>query len=412
MSQTNESTLSVADIFKNLEDPYPLYQRLREADPVYWDERAKSWVLTRYADNAAALRDPRYTVMGFMSNTSWIPEDIRPTLEPPLRAVSRQMLFQDPPDHTRLRGLVAKAFTPRMIESLRPVIQRVTNELLDQAEAKGHMELIREFAFPLPAIIIATMLGVPPEDREQFNRWSSYFGRLLDGGDFSLESVFEAVSEVSDFLDYFRSIIHARRALPKDDLMQAMIDAEEQGDALSEDELLGNCILILAAGHGTTTHLIGNGTLALLRHPDQVRLLQEQPSLVTNAVTELLRYDSPVQLTSRHAKEALQIGGKQVSLGQEVIMLLGAANHDPEQFADPDRLMLSRQENRHLSFGLGVHFCLGAPLARVEGEIAFSSLFKRFPNLHLETDEVEWQQSIVFRGLKQLPVNLRRVTGE
>ena len=407
MSQTHNSTLSVADITRHLENPYPLYQQLRETDPVYWDERANSWVLTRYTDVAAVLRDPRYTVMGFMSNTSWIPEDMRPTLEPPLRAVSRQMLFQDPPDHTRLRGLVAKAFTPRMIESLRPVIQRVTDELLDEAEAKGHMELIREFAFPLPAIIIATMLGVPPEDREKFNRWSSYFGRLLDGGDFSLESVFEAVSEVSDFLDYFRSIIHARRAVPKDDLMQAMIDAEEQGDALSEEELLGNCILILAAGHGTTTHLIGNGTLALLRHPDQAQVLREQPSLIQNAVTELLRYDSPVQLTSRRAKEALQIDGKQVSAGQEVIMLLGAANHDPEQFANPDQLLLTRQENRHLSFGLGVHFCLGAPLARVEGEIAFSTLFKRFPHLRLETEEVEWQPSIVFRGLKALPVSLR-----
>ena len=198
------------------------------------------------------------------------------------------MLFQDPPDHTRLRGLVAKAFTPRMIESLRPLISRVTNELLDQAEAKGRMEVIGDFAFPLPAIIIATMLGVPPEDRDQFNRWSSYFGRLLDGGDFSLEGVFEAVSEISDFLDYFRTIIRARRATPKDDLLQAMIDAEEQGDALSEEELLGNCILLLAAGHGTTTHLIGNGTLALLRHPDQAQLLQEQPSLVPNAVAELL----------------------------------------------------------------------------------------------------------------------------
>jgi cytochrome P450 len=407
MSQTNESSLSVANIFQHLENPYSLYEQLREADPVYWDERAKSWVLTRYTDVAAALRDPRYTVMGFMSNTSWIPEDMRPTLEPPLRAVSRQMLFQDPPDHTRLRGLVAKAFTPRMIESLRPVIQRVTDELLDQAEAKGHMELIGEFAFPLPAIIIATMLGVSPEDREQFNRWSSYFGRLLDGGDFSLESIFEAVTEVSDFLDYFRSIMHARRAAPKDDLMQAMIDAEEQGDALSEEELLGNCILILAAGHGTTTHLIGNGTLALLRHPDQAQVLREKPALIQNAVTELLRYDSPVQLTSRHAKEALQIGGKQVNSGQEVIMLLGAANHDREQFADPDRLLLARQENRHLSFGLGVHFCLGAPLARVEGEIAFSTLFKRFPNLRMETDEVKWQQSVVFRGLRELPVSFQ-----
>jgi hypothetical protein len=204
MSQTPDGTLSVADIIQHLANPYPLYQQLRELDPVYWDQRANSWVLTHSADVASALRDPRYTVMGFMSDTSWIPADMRPTLEPPLRAVSRQMLFQDPPDHTRLRGLVAKAFTPRMIESLRPVIQQVTNELLDQAEKKGHMEVIQEFAFPLPAIIIATMLGVPPEDRDRFNRWSSYFGRLLDGGDFSLEKVFEAVSEVSDFLHYFR----------------------------------------------------------------------------------------------------------------------------------------------------------------------------------------------------------------
>ena len=406
MSQTHDDTLSVADIFQHLDNPYPLYHQLRALDSVYWDERANSWVLTRYADAAAALRDHRFTVMGFMSDTSWIPDDMRPTLEPPLRAVSRQMLFQDPPDHTRLRGLVAKAFTPRMIESLRPVIQQVANELLAQAEAKGQMEVIQDFAVPLPAIIIATMLGVPPGDREQFNHWSSYFGRLLDGGDFSLEGVLEAVSEVSDFLDYFRAIIHVRRTAPKDDLLQAMINAEEQGEALSEEELLGNCILLLAAGHGTTTHLIGNGTLALLRNPDQLQLLKEQPALVSSAVAELLRYDSPVQLTSRRAKEAMQIGGKQVSRGQEVIMMLGAANHDPVQFADPDHLLLARPENRHLSFGLGVHFCLGAQLARVEGEIAFSTLFKRFPHLRLEMDAVKWQSSMVFRGLRQLPVSI------
>jgi cytochrome P450 len=406
LSQAHSDAPSVADIIEHLENPYALYQQMRELDPVYWDERANGWVLTRYADVAAALRDPRYTVRGFMSDTSWIPEEMRPMFEPPLRAVSRQMLFQDPPDHTRLRGLVAKAFTPRMIDSLRPVIQQVTNELLDQAEAKGQMEVIQDFAFPLPAIIIATMLGVPPEDREQFNRWSSYFGRLLDGGDFTLESIVEAVSEVSDFLDYFRALIRERRTAPKDDLLQAMINAEEQGETLSEEELLGNCILLLAAGHGTTTHLIGNGTLAMLRHPDQLRLLQERPDLLPGAVSELLRYDSPVQLTSRRTKEALQIGGKRVNEGQEVIMLLGAANHDPEQFIEPDRLLLTRTENRHLSFGLGVHFCLGAPLARVEGEIAFGTLFKRFPHLRLAMDTLEWQPSIVFRGLTRLPVYL------
>ena len=405
MAQAHDGTLSVADIIQHLDNPYPLYHRLRALDGVYWDERANSWVLTRYADVAAALRDPRLSVTGFMSDTGWIPDEMRPTLEPPLRAVSRQMLFQDPPDHTRLRGLVAKAFTPRMIKSLRPVIEQVANELLDQVEAQGQMEVIQDFAFPLPAIIIATMLGVPPEDREQFNRWSSYFGRLLDGGDFSLEGVFEAVSEVSDFMDYFRGIIRARRTVPRDDLVQAMMNAQEQGDTLSEEELLGNCILLLAAGHGTTTHLIGNGTLALLRNAEQLELLREQPALISSAVAELLRYDGPVQLTSRHAREAMRIGGKQVSAGQEVIMLLGAANHDPAQFADPDRLVFARPENRHLAFGLGVHFCLGAPLARLEGEIAFSTLLRRFPHPRLETDAVEWMRSLVFRGLQRLPVS-------
>ena len=268
------------------------------------------------------------------------------------------------------------------------------------------IELIREFASPLPAIVIATMLGVPPGDRDQFNTWSGHFGTLLDMSNSTLEDIFQAISGVSEFLEYFRHIIRQRRTAPKDDLMQAMINAEEQGDKLSEEELLGNCVLILAAGHGTTIYLIGNGTLALLRNPDQLAQLQAHPTLISSAVPELLRYDGPVQLTSRRAKEDLYIGDKAISAGQEVIMLLGAANHDPAQFSAPDQLNLTRPENRHLAFGLGIHFCLGAPLARVEGEIAFSTLVRRFPGLHLETDTVEWQPSVVFRGPKQLPIVL------
>lgn len=408
MSQAHDGTqslISLADALQPayLTNPYVLYQQLRALDPVYWDERSNSWVLTRYADVAASLRDARFSATGFMSDPSWIPDGMRDTLGPSMRALSRQMLFLDPPDHTRLRGLVAKAFTPRMVEALRPTIQRVAHELLDRVEANGYMEVIQDFAFPLPAIVIATMLGVPLEDREQFNRWSKFFGRLLDGGDFTLESAFQALSEVSDFLEYFRTLIRQRSTAPKDDLMQAMINAREQGDALNEDELLGNCILLLAAGHGTTTHLIGNGTLALLRNPAQRQQLQEQPGLISSAVAELLRYDGPVQLTSRHAKEDLEIGGKHIGAGQEVVMCVGAANHDPAQFSEPDQLNLSRQENKHLAFGLGIHFCLGAPLARVEGEIAFSTLVSRFPHLHPAIEEVEWQRSLVFRGLKSLP---------
>ncbi|HZS76348.1 MAG TPA: cytochrome P450 [Ktedonobacteraceae bacterium] len=411
MSQTNSQPLSLADGLQpqNLANPYPLYEQLRESGPVYWDERVGGWTVTGYAEVAALLRDGRLSASRFMIDTSWIPEGAREYLEPTARALSRQMLFRDPPDHTRLRMLVAKAFTPRMVEQLRPTITQIANELLDKAEGSGQMELMREFAYPLPAIVIATMLGVPPEDRDQFNRWSQHFGSLLDGGDYTMEGLFEAMVGVTEFIAYFRDMIHKRRTTPKDDLMQALIDAEERGDALNEDELLGNCVLLLAAGHGTTMHLIGNGTLALLRNPEQRNLLQkhlDDPAFLSLAVAELLRYESPVQMTSRNARESLEIGGKQVQAGQEVILCLGAANRDPAQFHDPDRLNLGRPENKHLAFGLGIHFCLGAPLARLEGEIAFSTLFRRFPHLRLATEEVEWLQSLVFRGLKELPVAL------
>jgi cytochrome P450 len=406
MTRTNQEKPSLAEGLQPpyVANPYALYRRLREADPVYWDERANSWVLTRYSDVSPALRDARFSAAGFMEDIGWIPEDMRPVLEPPVRALTRQMLFMDPPDHTRLRGLVAKAFTPRVVEGLRPAIKQIAAELLDNARANGRMELIRDYAFPLPAIVIATMLGVPPEDRDQLNAWSESFGALLDGGHLTMESAFLALHGVSEFMEYFRQIIHQRRNAPKDDLMQAMINAEEQGDALSEEELLGNCVLIMAAGHGTTMHLIGNGTLALLRNPRQLQHLKEQPALMPSAVVELLRYDSPVQMTSRRAREDMRIGDKLISERQVVMMCLGAANHDPEQFSEPDRLRLNRPENRHLSFGLGIHFCLGAPLARLESEIAFHTLLRRFPNLRLENEGVEWESSQVFRGLKQLPV--------
>jgi cytochrome P450 len=339
-----------------------------------------------------------------MEDISWIPDEMRPMLEPPIRALTRQMLFMDPPDHTRLRGLVAKAFTPRVVEGLRPAIKQIAGELLDKAVEKGQLELIRDYAFPLPAIVIATMLGVPPEDRDQLNAWSESFGALLDGSRLTMEDAFLALHGVSEFIAYFRQIIRQRRSAPRDDLLQAMINAEEQGDALSEEELLGNCVLLMAAGHGTTMHLIGNGTLALLRNPSQLQRLREEPTLMPSAVAELLRYDSPVQMTSRKAKEDMRIGDKHISEGQEVIMCTGAANHDPAQFSDPDRLRLDRPENRHLSFGLGIHFCLGAPLARLEAEIAFATLLHRFPTLRLASEDIEREGGMVFRGLKRLPL--------
>jgi len=406
MSENSKTKLSFIDGQRPeyIANPYPLYKQLRTEDPVLWDEGIGGWVLTGHAEVMAALRDPRFSVTGFMADTAWIPEEMLETLGPAVRALTRQMLFLDPPDHTRLRSLVAKAFTPRVVDALRPRIQQIADELLDAVQASGQMDVMRDFAYPLPVIVIAEMLGVPPGDRDQFVKWTGQFGALLGGGNLTLEDIFQALGGVSEFIEYFRQVIRQRHTAYKDDLLQAMISAEEQGDVLSEDELLGNCVLLLAAGHGTTTHLIGNGTLALLQHSDQLQQLKDDPALISAAVVELLRFDSPVQLTSRRAKEALEIGDKHIGAGQEVLMCLGGANRDPAQFAEPDQLNLRRRENRYLSFGHGIHFCLGAPLARVEGEIAFSTLLRRLQTLRLETEALEWTPSRVFRGLRELPV--------
>jgi len=266
------------------------------------------------------------------------------------------------------------------------------------------MEVISELAYPLPAIVIAEMLGVPPEDRERFTQWTHDFGVLLDGGGLDFEQVVQALLGVNEFMEYFRALIRQQRQTPRDTLLQAMQEAEEQGDVLSEEELLGNCVLLLAAGHGTTTHLIGNGLLALLRNPEQMEMLRAEPALLPTAVAELLRYDSPVQLTSRVATTNLRMRDKEIAAGQEVLFCLGAANHDPAQFAHPETLDLRRQENRHLAFGQGIHFCLGAPLARVEAEIAFGSFLRTFAHPRLAAETIEHFPSQVFRGLNALPV--------
>ncbi|HKO25499.1 MAG TPA: cytochrome P450, partial [Chloroflexota bacterium] len=385
-------------------NPYPLYHRLRSGDPVRWDAPLGAWVVTCYADVQSALGDARLSAERINLSTEWLPEAMRETLGPVFRALSRQMLFLDPPDHTRLRGLVNKAFTPRVVEGMRPHIQAIVDDLLDAVQEAGRMDVIQDFAYPLPAIVIAEMLGVPPEDRDQFRIWSDDFGALIGRSDLTLDGATRALRGVAEFMDYFRNIVAWRRASPRDDLLQSLIAAEDRGDALSEEELLANCVLLLAAGHGTTTHLIGNGLLALLRNPDQLRKLRDDPTLIAAAVTELLRYDSPVQATGRVAAQELPIGARRVGVGEGLILCLGAANRDPEQFPDPDRLDIGRRENRPIAFGHGIHFCLGAPLARIEAQIAFATLLRRLPGLHLGTEVLEWEPSLSFRGLARLPV--------
>jgi pimeloyl-[acyl-carrier protein] synthase len=381
-----------------LANPYPIYHRLRAEDPVHHSPLG-FWILTRYDDVAFSLRDPR---LGKEAIASYVAARFGTT--PPGVGVS--MLDRDPPDHTRLRGLVSKAFTPRVVERLRPHIQQIVNALLDRVEGTGSMDLIESFAYPLPVTVICQMLRVPVEHRERFKQWGLDIARGLDGVLLPPDSevLRRSITARHGLSDYFRGLIAERRASPREDLLSALIAAEEAGDKLNEEELLATCILLLIAGHETTVNLIGNGTLALLRHPDQLRRLREHPELISSAVEELLRYDGPVQRTARIPSEDVIIGGQTIAKGELVMPFIGAADRDPAQFPDPDRLDIARPDNRHIAFGWGIHFCLGAPLARVEGQIAILTLLQRLPKLALATDTPEYRQSLTLRGLTALPV--------
>jgi cytochrome P450 len=379
-------------------DPYPTYRRLRAEDPVHHSPLG-FWVLTRYDDVIAALRDPRLAKEAI---AAWVAA----RFGAPMPALGLSMLDRDPPDHTRLRGLVSKAFTPRVVEGLRPHIQQIVDGLLDRAEDAGALDLIEGFAYPLPVIVICEMLGVPVADHERFKGWSLDIARGLDSALLPTDSDVprRSMAARTALADYFRELIARRRAAPRADLLSGLIAAEEAGDKLSENELLATCILLLIAGHETTVNLIGNGTLALLRHPDQLRLLRENPGLIGSAIEELLRFDGPVQRTARIPSEDVLIAGHTIARGEMVMPFIGAADRDPAQFPDPDRLDITRTDNRHIAFGWGIHFCLGAPLARIEGQIAIGTLVRRLPKLALATEAPEFRQSLTLRGLASLPV--------
>jgi len=382
-----------------LADPYPTYHRLRAEDPVHQSPLG-FWVLTRYDDVSAVLRDPRFIKEPLAALVA-----ARFGAEVP-RGVGLSMLDRDPPDHTRLRGLVIKAFTPRVVDGLRSRIQQIVDELITRVQAAGSMDVIEEFAYPIPVNVICEMLGVPLADHERFKGWSLDIARGLDSIWLPPDSEVPRRSAASRHAinDYFRGLIAQRRASPRGDLLSALIAAEEAGDKLNEEELLATCILLLIAGHETTVNLIGNGVLALLRNPGELERLRATPGLITNAVEELLRYDGPVQRTARVASAPATIGGRTIAKGEMVMPFIGAADRDPSQFPDPDRLDLTRADNRHIAFGWGIHFCLGAPLARVEGQIAIDALVRRLPRLELMTDAPEYRQSLTLRGLKTLPV--------
>ena len=380
------------------QDPYPVYAALRQRDPVHRSALMNAWMFARHADIDTILRDHR-----LFSN-----DPRKGTLSPRQRAglpadEEFTMLFLDPPDHKRLRALVNKAFTPKAVNALEPHIRSLLGSLLDDIDDPSGFDLMQAVAQPLPVIVIAEMLGIPPEDRAQFKVWSDQRARTLEP---SIDARERALADAANkaLNDYFRPIIEERRAAPKDDIVSALAQAEEEGDRLTELEMLNMLRLLLIAGNETTTNLIGNGVLALLRHPDQLQRLRDDPSLIPSAVDELLRFDSPVQTDFRRALEDCEVNGFPLKKRDNMVLLLGAANRDPDVFDEPDRLDVGRGDRSHLSFGRGIHHCIGAPLARLEGRVVLEMLLERFSQMSLRDEQPRFRNSIVLRGLETLPV--------
>jgi pimeloyl-[acyl-carrier protein] synthase len=402
-SRQPDSSLSLYHLLEPevLANPYPLYHELRSTAPVHWDPYLHAWVVTRYAEVVQVFQH-------FLAARTPSPEHLAAMdmaeLSPIAQVMVRQMLFLDPPDHTRVRTLAARAFTPRRVEVLRGHIREITNQLLDAVEAKGRMEVIGDLGAPLPAIVTTEMLGVPSRDWKKLRRWSTDFAEMLGNFQHNPGRAARVLQSLEEMTAYFQAAVRQQAEEPSEGLVNALAQAEVNGDRFSEEEVVANLIVTMVGGLETTTNLIGNGLLSLLRHPEQLERLREDPELIPSAVEELLRYESPSQHTARLAPEDVELGGRQIRRRQAVIAVMGAANRDPERFPEPDRLDLGRQDNRHLAFGWAGHFCFGAPLARIEGQIAFGALLSRFPDLQLEPEPLAWRENLGLRGLKALPV--------
>ncbi len=385
-----------------LANPYPLYHRLRSEDPVHWDPFLHAWVVTRYADVVTVFQR-------FSANRTPTAEQLTAlglsALTPLAKVMVHQMLFLDPPAHGRVRGLASKAFTPRRVEMLRAQIQEITNSLLDAAQDKSKMDVIADLAYPLPAIITARMLGVPTSDWRQLTAWSADFAQVLGNFQHNPDHATQVIRSLNEMCAYFRAALEDHRQHPRDGLISAFLAVEQDGDRFTDEEIVANCIVTMVGGQETTTNLIGNGILTLLRHRDQLEKLKADLSLVPSAVEELLRYESPSQHTARLAPYDVQLGGKDIRKRQAVIAIMGAANRDPERFPDPDRLDICRQDNRHVAFAWASHFCFGAALARIEGQIVFETVLRRMPDIRLEPGPIAWRENLGLRGLLALPVS-------
>jgi cytochrome P450 len=387
-------------------DPYPTYDHLRSNGPIHWsdDFGRGAWLLPSYADVSAGLRDTRLSSKRSHSLVARLPVEARPEFTEFDHIFALWMLFLDPPRHGRLRRLMNKGFKPEVLRQLRPRIQKTVDALLDKVQAAGRMDFMRDFAHPLPALVIAEMLGVDREDEEKFIAWSDQVALFMGNPKSTVEQARLAQDGLLALTEYFRVLLPERRREPGDDLVSLLIRAEEGGEALTAEELLAQCSMLLFAGHETTRNLLGNGLLALLRHPAQLEMLKEQPSLMYGALKELLRYDSPVQYTVRVAAEPFTLHGREIEVGHELVLLIGSANRDPLKFEAPHALDITREQGLPLSFGYGAHVCIGATTSLLEAEVAFGTLLRRMPNLRLAGGTPSWSPNVAFRGLAGLPV--------
>ncbi len=395
----------------NVQDPFPVHRYLRDREPVRWNESLNAWTIARYDDVLEVFNRPaRFSSDRFRRLDPRYASE-RPEVKAVADVLADWLVFRDPPDHTRLRGLLQKSFTPRHLEKNRDRIQTTIDELLGAAAGRGEMDFIRDFAFPLPALVIALLLGAPTRDIEPIKRWSDRLAAYIGGAVDERDNFSEARAGLASLVDYFGSLLRERRRRPGDDLIDLMLRAEHEGDTLSEEEVVSNCVLLLFAGHETTTNLLGNGLFHLLRNPDQLERLRAAPGLLATAVEELLRYDGPVPATAKIATEDVVWHGQRIERGQMVLALMSSANRDPRQFARPDELDVGRRTNRHLGFGFGIHFCLGAPLARLEAQLALRAVLRRLPDLELGSPAPRWKPMLFLRGLESLAIRWRDVHG-
>jgi cytochrome P450 len=391
----------------SLDDPYPMLHRFRAEEPVHWSDPLQAWLLTRYDDVLAAHTDRRLVSGRIALNMAALPSEYRTKHEALGRHVANWLGFTDPPKHTRMRRLVLKAFTPRVVQSMRSLIARIVNELLDNFRDAQIVDMIDGFAFPLPAAVICEMLGVPPQARNRFRTCAEHMTGFVGGvGQMLIKAAELAHQSYQQIDEYFSEQIERRRTQPADDLFTALVNVQDEGDSLSDEELMGMAVFLFVAGHETTGSLLGNGILALAQDADLFQQLNADRSLIPSAVEEFLRHESPIQLNTRLAADDIELRGQRIRAGQGVVLSIGAANRDPMEFPDPDRLDITRQDNRHLAFGHGIHFCLGAPLARLEAEIALNAVFDRYAALQLATDSLNWRRDMTLRTLTSLPVRI------